>query len=192
LPPLWRWTKRITIHEERRWRVRTSKRKSWLDKSVEPCPQKATLEERQSDAERLAKIYRALRKGREDERNAPGAGDFYYGEMEMRRHGKGSLFERTVIWLYWLVSGYGLRASRALIALGVTVALFAFLFTALDIRNGKFDDDLVFSLQSTTNFLRAPAEDLSIGGRLLEIGLRILGPLFFGLALLSLRGRVKR
>jgi hypothetical protein len=112
--------------------------------------------------------------------------------MEMRRHGEGSRFERALIWLYWLVSGYGLRASRALIALGVTVLLFAFLFTTWDIRDGKFDDDLVFSLQSTTNLLRTPAEQLSIEGRLLEIGLRLLGPLFFGLALFSLRGRVKR
>jgi hypothetical protein len=112
--------------------------------------------------------------------------------MEMRRHGKGPLFERAVIWLYWLVSGYGLRASRALLALAVTVLLFAFLFTVWDIRDGKFDDDLVFSLQSTTSLLRTPAEHVSIKGRVLDVGLRLLGPLFFGLALLSLRGRVKR
>jgi len=112
--------------------------------------------------------------------------------MEMRRHGKGALFERAVIWLYWLVSGYGLRASRALLALGVTVLFFAFLFTVWDIRDGLFGDNLVFSLQSTTSLLRSPEEHLSIKGRLLEIGLRLLGPLFFGLALLSLRGRVKR
>jgi DNA invertase Pin-like site-specific DNA recombinase len=31
-------------------------------------------------------IYRALRKAQEDKKNEPGAADFYYGEMEMRRH----------------------------------------------------------------------------------------------------------
>jgi hypothetical protein len=34
----------------------------------------------------LALVYRALRKALEDGANAPGAADFYYGEMEMRRH----------------------------------------------------------------------------------------------------------
>jgi hypothetical protein len=86
--------------------------------------------------------YRALRKGREDRKDEPGAADFYYGEMEMRRQGPfrheakpapGSRRatpggERLILWLYWLVSGYGLRASRALIALVVTVVVFAFLF----------------------------------------------------------------
>jgi hypothetical protein len=32
----------------------------------------------------IAGLYRALRKGREDARDEPGAADFYYGEMEMR------------------------------------------------------------------------------------------------------------
>ena len=86
---------------------------------------------------------------------------------------------------------HGLRASRALVALGVTVLVFAALFS-VGIRDETWFDNLVFSLQSTTSLLRAPAEDLPAGGRLLEIGLRLLGPLFFGLALLSLRGRVKR
>jgi uncharacterized protein YjbI with pentapeptide repeats len=54
-PPLWRWTKRITIHEERRWRVSTSRRKGWMDKSVERCPEKARL---RGEAERLASIRR--------------------------------------------------------------------------------------------------------------------------------------
>ena len=34
----------------------------------------------------IAGLYRALRKGREDLKDEPGAADFYYGEMEMRRH----------------------------------------------------------------------------------------------------------
>ncbi|WP_328587086.1 MULTISPECIES: hypothetical protein [Streptomyces] len=34
----------------------------------------------------LAPVYRALRKAFEDSKNEPGAADFYYGEMEMRRY----------------------------------------------------------------------------------------------------------
>ncbi len=63
----------------------------------------------------LAITYRQLRKAREDAKDEPGAADFYYGEMEMRRHSKGwGLGERWLLQLYWLLSGYGLRASRAL------------------------------------------------------------------------------
>jgi hypothetical protein len=59
---------------------------------------------------RIAGIYRQLRKSREDSKDEPGANDFYYGEMEMRRR-SGPLAERSILRLYWLVSRYGLRAS---------------------------------------------------------------------------------
>ncbi|MET9890591.1 hypothetical protein ABZZ47_10315 [Streptomyces sp. NPDC006465] len=63
----------------------------------------------------VATIYRQLRKAREDAKDEPGAADFYYGEMEMRRFSKGwESAERWLLQLYWLLSGYGLRASRAL------------------------------------------------------------------------------
>jgi uncharacterized protein YjbI with pentapeptide repeats len=193
-----RWTRRMTIREERSWRMSSSRWEDWRDEGIErqtatpiPADSPANRSVRRREADRLSKTYRALRTGRENESNAPGAGDFYYGEMEMRRHGESNAVEHAVIWLYWLVSGYGLRASRALVALGVTVLVFATLFS-VGIRDETWFDNLVFSLQSTTSLLRAPEEDLPAGGRLLEIGLRLLGPLFFGLALLSLRGRVKR
>jgi hypothetical protein len=58
----------------------------------------------------------------------PGAADFYYGEMEMRRHSQGwSRAERWLLQAYWLLSGYGLRASRALgwlaLAMFITVLM---------------------------------------------------------------------
>jgi hypothetical protein len=37
------------------------------------------------DPRQIAGLYRALRKGREDIKDEPGAADFYSGEMEMRR-----------------------------------------------------------------------------------------------------------
>jgi hypothetical protein len=71
----------------------------------------------------VAETYRALRKGLEDSRDAPGASDFYYGEMEMRRHDRTrTRAERGLLWVYWLVSGYGLRASRALVCLAGAMA----------------------------------------------------------------------
>jgi uncharacterized protein YjbI with pentapeptide repeats len=79
------------------------------------------------EAGQIADRYRALRKGREDTKNEPGAAYFYYGEMEMRRHSRTSpAAERGIIWLYWLISGYGLRSLRsltALVILGIVVTI---------------------------------------------------------------------
>ncbi|MEU3650047.1 pentapeptide repeat-containing protein [Lentzea sp. NPDC034063] len=81
--------------------------------------------------ERLAVIYRALRKAREDAKDEPGAGDFYYGEMNARRHANTTpQFERWLLTVYWLVSGYGQRAGRAFTVLAVLlVTLTALLLT---------------------------------------------------------------
>jgi hypothetical protein len=82
----------------------------------------------------------------EDAKDEPGAADFYYGEMEMRRlaargrdhedtdggGAKGrrpSWTERRLLDAYWAVSGYGLRAWRALTALTILLVGCAALFT---------------------------------------------------------------
>ncbi len=116
-PPIWHWSTRQTLAEERTWRATTRKYAGWANtrnsKLAEVGP------------ERLAGLYRQLRKGLEDAKNEPGAADFYYGEMEMRRHARTTPTpERVIIWLYWLISGYGLRAVRSiavLVILGVII-----------------------------------------------------------------------
>ncbi|MEV0442980.1 hypothetical protein AB0I84_15695 [Streptomyces spectabilis] len=63
----------------------------------------------------LAPVYRQLRKSFEDGRDEPGAADLYYDEMTMRRlDTTRPTAERALLAVYWAVSGYGLRASRAL------------------------------------------------------------------------------
>jgi uncharacterized protein YjbI with pentapeptide repeats len=116
-PFVWAWTRRQSIFEERLWRAHGRTAKGWRPpraprKPGEPLIISAegdpfvgaapTRAERRAQAEQFAKTYRALRKGREDVKNEPGAGDFYYGEMEMRRAGTGAAGERFVLWLYWL------------------------------------------------------------------------------------------
>ncbi len=153
------------------------------------------------DPAAIATRYRALRKGLEDRRDEPGAADFYYGEMEMRRHATGALHqpgrlnsargERLLLSLYWLVSGYGLRASRALIALAVTVTLFVLVLYLVGLREPNFWDALVQGFEGAT--LRdGNRELLTTAGQALQVILRLLGPLFLALALISFRGRVKR
>ncbi|MDQ0491222.1 pentapeptide repeat-containing protein [Streptomyces cellulosae] len=112
-----RWIHRRTLAEEHHWRA--PRYRGWTaapDNNEHHSP------------EVLAPVYRQLRKALEDGRNEPGAADFYYGEMEMRRHSdSASRGERTLLWLYWALSGYGLRATRALtwLLLAMTATVFA-------------------------------------------------------------------
>jgi uncharacterized protein YjbI with pentapeptide repeats len=247
------WDWRQVIAEERAWRAARSKRwtrpqspPGWLNKPYgSEWPEKVP-------AGQIAGLYRALRKGREDAKDEPGAADFYYGEMEMRRHagspsdndtGEASRgqIERAVLTAYWLASGYGLRAWRALAALTVVLVAFAGLLvwkgyedaagsgdappastsaahpgssssTAAPARpaagsaptttapaspaGSVADQSLVGSLlygaRTIIGLNPTPAPVLTRFGEVLLIAVRLLGPLLLGLALLALRGRVKR
>ncbi|MFF9116247.1 pentapeptide repeat-containing protein [Streptomyces massasporeus] len=118
--PMRIWTQRKVLEEERSWRASTTRhaldRAGWGDS------------DRVADVQDIAAIYRQLRKALEDGLNEPGAADFYYGEMEMRRRDDEiSRSERGLLHAYWALSGYGLRASRSigwlLSAMAVTVLL---------------------------------------------------------------------
>lgn len=111
-PPVWRWSSRQSLVEERIWRATRPRYRGWAStRSGQPADVRP---------ERLAALYRQLRKAQEDAKNEPGAADFYYGEMEMRRHTRATrVAEHAIIWLYWLISGYGLRALRSLAALAI-------------------------------------------------------------------------
>ncbi len=102
-----RWTPRQTLAEEQHWRAACcTAADGWT-----PAPDRAGVLEPAA----LAPVYRQLRKAFEDGKNEPGAADFYYGEMEMRRHDPHTpRAERRLLTAYWALSGYGLRASRAL------------------------------------------------------------------------------
>ncbi len=137
----------------------------------------------------------ASAKARENAKDEPGAADFYFGEMEMRRHAETTRWaERVILTLYWLVAGYGLRGSRALAGLLVTVPITAMLLSVWGFTPGYSEGFVgaLYSVQSTTSLLRAPEAQLTYPGQVIQIVIRLLGPLFFGLALLFLRNRVKR
>jgi len=114
LPPVRLWTSRQVITEEHDWRANPATNRSALarqgwkgDPEYPESPGTA--------AATLAVIYRQLRKALEDSKNEPGAADFYYGEMEFRRHDPHTpRGERLLLHGYWLLSGYALRATRAL------------------------------------------------------------------------------
>jgi hypothetical protein len=158
----------------------------------------------------IAGVYRALRKGREDVKDEPGAADFYYGEMEMRRHARPlsdsnpgghsaaasrGRVERGILTAYWLVSAYGLRATRAVAALAVVTMLLAVAFHlvgfAVPPRPVSYWTSLLYAFRATLS-LTDDQVKLTAWGQLLQGVLRLTGPVLLGLALLALRGRVKR
>jgi hypothetical protein len=144
-------------------------------------------------ASRLQAVYRELRKGREDAKDEPGAADFYYGEMEMRRKAAGGV-ERWLLTGYWAVSGYGLRASRAVVALLVLLAGATVGFRTIGgYPQHDWRDTSLYAVRTSTSLLRsAAAVPLTRWGQLIEIALRLLAPILLGLAVLAVRGRVKR
>ncbi|WP_405499726.1 pentapeptide repeat-containing protein [Streptomyces anulatus] len=118
-PPV-RFTERRVLAEEHHWRASQPGAVRGWNVAVLGAGRAGPLQ--------LAPVYRALRKAFEDGKHEPGAADFYYGEMEMRRHADDiPRSERGLLTAYWALSGYGLRASRALAWLGagmlVTVVL---------------------------------------------------------------------
>ena len=142
--------------------------------------------------------------------------------MASRAKGSGQTWhavEQALLTAYWAVSGYGLRASRALAALALIIALatvglatFGFAHNTTSVyltvpganppayrqtfvtsTRPSVADALNYSIETTTSLLHSPADEpLTVGGRIIEIVLRLTGPLLLGLAVLALRGRVKR
>ncbi|WLQ53676.1 pentapeptide repeat-containing protein (plasmid) [Streptomyces poriferorum] len=112
-----RFTQRSTLAEEHHWRAGQP--------TAVPGWNTAVFNAGHAGPAQLAPVYRALRKSYEDSKNEPGAADFYFGEMEMRRHdrAKTTWTERGLLHGYWLMSGYGLRASRALGWLGAAMLI---------------------------------------------------------------------
>ncbi|MET7540057.1 pentapeptide repeat-containing protein [Streptomyces sp. NPDC005507] len=221
---LWpvRCSPRRVVAEERRWRARAGQRlwrsdTPFSDATHTPGPQD------------VAAVYRHLRKAFEDGKNEPGAADFYYGEMEMRRHDRIDTprGERALLAGYWLLSGYGLRSSRALswllAAMSVT-ALLLMLFGMPNrdlgpisrgtVTNGHIalatmtpDPDLAGTwhqrlsakraekaTQVVVNsvIFRSSGQNLTTSGTYIEMASRLLEPTLLALAVLAVRGRIKR
>ncbi|MFF3708956.1 pentapeptide repeat-containing protein [Streptomyces phaeochromogenes] len=214
-----RWTPRRTLAEEQHWRAAQG-----LSGWRAAPPGKELV-----GPEQLAPVYRQLRKAFEDSKNEPDAADFYYGEMEMRRHDRTRPHaERWLLALYWAVSGYGLRASRALgllfCAMAATVLVMMLWGLPVDAPKPATTGSLAGqrislttdkpapanpggslasrltserwekSVQVVVNsvFFRSSGEDLTTRGTYTEMASRLAEPLFLGLAVLAIRGRVKR
>ncbi|MEW2458820.1 pentapeptide repeat-containing protein [Streptomyces albus] len=218
--PVW-FTKRRTLAEEHRWRAQQP--------DAVPGWNVAVLGAGRAGPAQLAPVYRALRKALEDGKNEPGAADFYYGEMEMRRKDRAgtSRAERGLLHAYWMLSGYGLRALRALGWLAAAMLVTLVLLTGFglakedpkqeatgtvppgggritfeiakgDPRNPtgnrftgeRFEKALNVTLNSVV--FRSSGQDLTTAGTYIEMTSRLVEPALLALAVLAVRGRIKR
>ncbi|MGW2491420.1 pentapeptide repeat-containing protein [Streptomyces sp. NPDC001606] len=214
-----RWTQRRTLAEEHHWRAGTGST-GWTPAPRGTSPQPPAA---------LAPVYRQLRKSFEDAKNEPDAADFYYGEMEMRRHdGDRPPSERALLTLYWALSGYGLRASRALVwllgAMAATVLIMVLWGIPKDgpqavttghlagqhislttddatpvnpsgpLRSRLTSERWEKSLRVVVNSVvfRSSGQNLTTTGTYTEMASRLTEPALLGLAVLAVRGRVKR
>ena len=157
----------------------------------------------------LEHLYRQLKRNYEEQRDYERAGDFHYGEKEMRRQNSDTSWWHRflLLWPYWLISGYGERIWRPLVAAGVILAAFAFVCLLYRLTPTKpstsvrplalnnivaWGEALLYSFRVMT--LQKP-QDFVLSGLLINLihtlqGL--IGPFLIGLIALAVRQRLKR
>ncbi len=196
-PPKWLRAKRRCIIEEATWRSKAKRSLlgNWILEEDDLLNDYFSARERQRlNPAQISSVYRALRQSLQSRGDHSGAADFYYGEMEMRRFdGSTPLAERLIVWVYWLISGYGLRASRAFVSLGLLLCLGALAMNAvgLDTGDAGFPDAALATVTSAVPGI-GPTQPLTLIGSWIELVLTITGPLLLGLGILAVRGRVQR
>lgn len=161
-------------------------------KFMRSAPQKVHL--KPLGAAQVAVIYRELRRSLESKSDMPGAADFYYGEMEMRRWSRqGPLLDRLLATGYWVLSGYGLRPARALVWWSLAVIVGAFAMGPSGFVEGEWSPERgsLFALRASLPGI-STLEKLTPLGQGIETSLRVLGPLLLALFVLALRARVMR
>ncbi|MFE1444591.1 hypothetical protein [Streptomyces sp. NPDC058739] len=166
-----RWTRRRVLAEEHHWRAHVAGQPA-LSAGEAPVPRRwragryHTDPARTPDPEDVAALYRQLRKAFEDGKNEPGAADFYYGEMEMRRHDRSGTpkSERRLLWGYWLLSGYGLRASRAFTWLLTAMSLTVLLLMGVGLPTHDPDPATTGSLEGSRISLNTSTPDPALDG----------------------------
>lgn len=143
----------------------------------------------------LKEVYQLLKEKYRQMGDNAKAGDFHYGEMEMRRreYGYCRRFLRPEF-LYWALSGYGIGYIRAAVVLSLIVTGFGWLYFTTDpsVFSGNFLESLLYSIQVSTLQRPPTPQDLSVSGRWIQSLQMIIAPLQIALFALALRMRLKR
>ena len=142
----------------------------------------------------LREAYQVLKQRYQSRGDHVRAGDFHYGEMEMKRREYGSPW-RWLSWefIYWALSGYGvghIRASLFLVGLVVGFALLYYCTSPGAFLS--FSEALRYSIGVAA--LQRPEMPASFCElqKWFHLGEAILGPIQIGLFALALRMRLKR
>jgi hypothetical protein len=162
---------------------------------------------------KVERLYRHLKQNYESQRDYGRAGDFYYGEMEMKRRQLNPLGQ-IPFWIYRILSGYGESYPRALFWLIVMWLGFAVLFTVVGYTDkemgisvqryltwnpsewwGTISDiarSLIYSAQSMTLFHELNITFHSAWGKAIKLVASVLGVIQIALFGLALQRRFKR
>jgi hypothetical protein len=130
----------------------------------------------------ISRIYRRLRLA--CERSGEPAEDFYYGEMEMRRHDESGP-GRAAIVFSWLTDGYGLKPFRAIYSLVAFAVLIGVLFDIVGFETHQsLQRSLLHGFERTTAVIPGvPDRDLALTnvGIGIDIIARLVGAVLIGL-----------
>jgi uncharacterized protein YjbI with pentapeptide repeats len=152
----------------------------------------------------IERLYRELKQNYEDRRDYERAGDFHYGEKEIRRQNPDTAWGlRFFLTLYWLFSGYGKRYLRPLLWAGLLFVGSTIGYMWWGLRPKAGEAKLAWAsgwdwLQGTYYSFRVmtllkPDDWVPVGcAHVIQTFQTLLGPLFLGLFVLALRQRLKR
>jgi len=143
----------------------------------------------------LKEHYQSLKQMYLDRGDHARAGDFHYGEMEMKRRERG--WPTRVLcpeFLYWLLSGYGVGYVRAFVWLILLILLATVFYWAnnqVTFAKG-FSSWLLFSLQVATLQRPPTPQGINLGFQWVQGIQGIVAPILIALFAFALRMRVKR
>jgi uncharacterized protein YjbI with pentapeptide repeats len=156
----------------------------------------------------VERLYRELKQNYEDRRDYERAGDFHYGEKEMRRRNPETpMGLRFFLTLYRVFSGYGERYLpplrwAGLLFIGSTIG---YMWWGLRLKDGSLSLTWTYPWVNLWDWLQAAHYSFRVMtllkpddwvplryGQLVNTLQTLLGPTFLGLFALALRQRLKR
>jgi uncharacterized protein YjbI with pentapeptide repeats len=154
----------------------------------------------------ISKLYRQLKYNYEEERDPITAGDFHFGEMEMRRLSD-PVVNRLFLRLYRSISGYGEDYILPLFWISFFIFGFAALFFSGWLGLGlqtippsgerpqavqAFWDHLLYSLTCLLPGVEKPFRPACVQGRWVSVAEGVIGPALIAMFVLALNRRFKR
>jgi len=153
------------------------------------------------DWEHIERVYRDLKVNHIETGDHERAGDFHYGEKEVRRRNPSTpLMHRFFLNLYRILSGYGERYLRPLawaffVLISGTIGYLAFgigMADGLSLGIKDWFTVLLYSLQVMTLLRPTELEPIGVTSTAIKVFQSISGPIILGLFALALRQRLKR